>query len=292
MPREMHRKSLDGTRWTSTSSAATLKAPHGGGTHGLGASCNCTGRKDLQGLLSCGCSRLAGVSPVVVARAQKAAGAPARKWKTLLALNGFEAGALDGLEELGVYGKTEVEALKPGERSIVTIKQVLFGQPPLGVQPIVDQTNKALLTLAYRDVKIGAPKSYPLAWSWAWEPGPKVWTAYVSNPDAGPFLKELSIEESPYFIASDAAPTAEATRNFPTVGTVFSVDASPPNEVLSAEDQGKLRDALRTNVRSAPGTDVRTYLRVWGQKKPMSWLWAAAFFGGVAYAGKKLNDAR
>lgn len=289
MPREIHRKSLDGTRWTSTSSAATLKAPYGGGTHGLGAACNCTGRKDLQGLSSCGCSA------ALAARLQRKAGLPARTWQKTLTDNGLLPNVLDGLEGLeglGVYGKTQVEPLKQGERAKVTVRQVLFGQPTLGIAPVVEQTSKALLELGYKDVKIGSPTIYPLAWSWAWEAGPRVWTAYVSNASAGPFLQELDTEGSPYFTTSDTAPGPEVLRSYPTQGAVLSIEATPSTETLSLEAQGTLREALRRNIRPSLGTDVRTYLTVGGQKKPTKWLWAAAFFGSVAYAGKKLNDAR
>ncbi len=199
---------------------------------------------------------------------------------------------LEGLGDLGVYGKTVIEELKSNERSMVTVQLIMYGQPPLSVQVIIDRASKALLELGYTDIQIGAPKTYPLAWSWAWEAEPQVWTAYVSNPGAGPFQQELDIAGSPYYVAQDTAPTAAATKNYPTQGAILTIDATPPVQLLSKEGQGQLRDALRRHVKGVFGTDVRTYLKVWGKKKGTNWWLAACAVGGLAFVGKKLRDAR
>lgn len=261
MPREMHIQSLDGTRWTSTSSAATLKAPHGGmaglSDCGCGRCARCGKAGGLNGLGGCGC------------------GANLRHMTRRFALQGLE-----------LVGTTTVDTLKPNERTLISVTQFVFGQPPLNLQNIVDQTTAQLMSLGYTDIKVTSSKVYPLAWSWAWEAGPKIWTAYVSNADAGPYTQELNIAGSSFTVVQDAAPTAADTKAFPTQGVVLTVDALPPTEVVTPEALGTLREALRKVVLT--GTGVHMYIRARGTpKKGLGWLWGLAALGGLAYARSK-----
>ena len=261
MPREMHIRSLDGTRWTSTSSAATLKAPHGGGVNGLescGVGCDCQRCAQPVGLSGCGCGTPA---PLRYSRRQP------------------------GLSGLGGVGPTQIDKLKSGERSLVSVEIYVYGQPPMSTQSVIEQTVAQVAALGYPDIKVSNPQMFPLAWSWAWEAGPKLWTAYVSNPDAGPFKQLLNIEGSSFFVLQDAAPGAGSTKNYPTQGALFTLDALPRADTVSPTELGALREALRKV--SLTGSGVRMFVRVKGVPKKSNWLWGVLALGGLAYASSK-----
>jgi hypothetical protein len=266
MPREMH--SFDGTRWTSTSSAATLKAPHGGmaalevGLTGCGGNCGCA---------SCGTS-----SRRFALRPLNGLGGNIGSGKTTAIETPSYVTGSDGF--LGA----KVEPVSSGGKQGVQAEVYVFGQPPLDVRGTVERANQAMGELGMPEAKITA-KSFPLQWSWAYDGQEKSWTAYVSNADAGPFLRLLNVKRA-YRKQSDT-PVADDIKDLPTTGAVVQALGEFPRAMTLSEQTR----VINTFKPFRPlGTDLFFALRFYDIPSSRGWLWGVLALGGLAYARSKL----
>jgi hypothetical protein len=279
MPREMH--SFDGTRWTSTSSAATLKAPHGGSMGALEAfTCDCAGMckrcgGGMQGLGGCGC------------------GTSARYAGRRFALRGLEGnigsktnvipGQLDvGGMDASFLG-ARIEPVQAGQKQGVQAEIYVFGQPPLDTRGTLERARQAMLELGMQDAKISA-STFPLAWSWAYDSKDKSWTAYVSNADAGPFARLLDRTRS--YAVQYETPIADDIKNLPTTGAVVQVLGEFPR-AMTVEERTRV---IRTFKPFRPlGTDLFFALRFYNVPAvSRGWLWGIAALGGLAYMRSRM----
>lgn len=260
MPREMH--SFDGTRWTSTSSAATLKAPHGGsmaGLAGCGGNCGCA---------SCG--------PVGRRFALGELGAQTGTGKVYQE-QGFDVTGTDA-SFLGA----RIEPVLSGQKQGVQAEVYVFGQPPLDATRTMDRARQAMDELGMPGSKISGT-SYPLQWSWAYDAKAKSWTAYVSNADAGPFARLLDRSRA-YAVQIDT-PTADDIKNLPTTGVVVQAIGEFPRELTVA---GRTR-VINTFKPFRPlGTDLFFALRFYNVPASRGWLWGVLALGGLAYARSRM----
>jgi hypothetical protein len=259
MPREMH--SFDGTRWTSTSSAATLKAPHGG----MAAleECLCLGK--------CGCASCGGPRRFQL---NGLAGNIGSGKTTVIETPSYVSGS-DGF--LGA----RVEPFAGGKQG-VQAEVYVFGQPPLDVRGTVERANQAMLELGMPEAQVTA-KSFPLQWSWAYNAADKSWTAYVSNADAGPFMRLLNVQRA-YRKQSDT-PVADDIKDLPTTGAVVQVLGVYPREMTVSE---RTR-VINTFKPFRPlGTDLFFALRFYSIPASMGWLWGVLALGGLAYARSRM----
>ena len=270
MPREMH--SFDGTRWTSTSSAATLKAPHGGsmaelaqleaGFAGCGGSCGCA---------SCG----AMARPVRRFGLGGFAGNIGSGKTTVIETPSYVSGS-DGF--LGA----RVEPVSSGSKQGVQAEVYVFGQPPLDVRGTVERANQAMAELGMPAAKVTAT-SFPLQWSWSYNAAEKSWTAYVSNADAGPFARLLNVQRA-YRKQSDT-PVADDLKDLPTTGAVVQVLGEYPREMTVSE---RTR-VINTFKPFRPlGTDLFFALRFFNVPSSSGWLWGVLALGGLAYARSRM----
>lgn len=263
MPREMH--SFDGTRWTSTSSAATLKAPHGGsmaGLAGCGGNCGCR---------SCGQAWQGG--------RRFALGELGVQTGTgkVYQQQGFDVTGTDA-SFLGA----RIEPVLSGQKQGVQAEVYVFGQPPLDATGTMDRARQAMNELGMPDSKISGT-SYPLQWSWAYDAKAKSWTAYVSNADAGPFARLL--DRSRAYAVQFETPTADDLKNLPTTGAVVQVLGVFPREMTVAE---RTR-VINTFKPFRPlGTDLFFAMRFYNVPASRGWLWGVLALGGLAYARSRM----
>jgi hypothetical protein len=270
MPREMH--SFDGTRWTSTSSAATLKAPHGGSMAAL-EGCGCGGGcKACGGLEGCGCGSRQNARHAARRFALGELGVQTGTGKTYALpdtayVKGNDASFLGA----------RIEPVQPGQKQGVQAEVYVFGQPPLDVRGTVDRANRAMLELGMQDAKVSV-ETFPLAWSWAYDSKDKSWTAYVSNADAGPYARLLDRNRA-YLVQYDT-PIAADIQSLPTTGSVVQVLGEFPRAMTLEE-----RTRVINNFKPARplGADLFFALRFYSVPVSRGWLLGLVALGGLAY---------
>lgn len=269
MPREMHVRSLDGTRWTSTSSAATLKAPHGGSMAALDALAGCAPG------MSCECPACAGRTFKVKSTFEAVDKAGVVKTGTgqTFKLQGAEVPGSDA-SFLGA----RVEPVVAGQKQGVQAEVYVFGQPPLDAKGTVDRASLAMLELGMPDAKVSA-KAYTLQWSWSYDPSDKSWTAYVSNADAGPFVRLLDKARS-YFVQYDT-PVADDLKRLPTDGFVVQALGEFP-KAMTVQERTRV---IKTFKPFRPlGADLFFALRFYSvPRASKAWIFGLAAIGGLAY---------